>query len=70
MATNKIKIATYITPEANVKVEAFMIKSGLTKSKTCALAIQLGIEALSMTFDPNWKAYFEAQVKANDEKVE
>lgn len=69
MATNKIKIVTYITPEADVKVEAFMARNGLTKAKTCALAIQLGIEALSMTFDPNWKAYFEAQVKALDEKV-
>ena len=68
MATNKIKIVTYITPEADVKVEAFMAKAGLTKSKTCALAIQAGIEALTMTFDPNWQAYFEAQIKASNEK--
>ncbi len=67
MATNKTKIVTYITPEADQKVEAFMKKSGLTKSKTCALAIQTGIQALSMTFDPNWKAYFEAALKAEDE---
>ena len=67
MATDRVKIATYITDEADKQVEAFMKKSGLTKSKTCALAIQAGIHALSMTFDPNWTAYFEAVLKADDE---
>ena len=58
---------TYITNESDKKVEAFMKRSGLTKSKTCALAIQLGMEALSISFDPDWKAYFEAQTKASNE---
>ena len=31
------------------------------------LAIQLGIDALSISFDPDWKAYFEAQMKAKNE---
>lgn len=66
MATNRVKIGTYITPEADKKVEAFMKASGLSKSKTCALAIQTGIDAISMTFDPNWKAYFEAVMKADN----
>ena len=67
MATDRVKIVTYITNEADKKVEAFMERSGLTKSKTCALAIQLGMEALSISFDPDWKAYFEAQMKASNE---
>lgn len=68
MATNRVKIITYITQESDQEVEAFMKRSGLTKSKTCALAIHLGMEALSMAFNPDWKAYFEAQLKASNEK--
>lgn len=67
MTTQRVKIITHITPEADEKVEAFMKRLGLTKAKTCSLAIQLGIDAMSMTFDPNWKAYFEAQLKASNE---
>jgi len=67
MATDKIRIMTNITPEADKKVEAFMKQSGLTKAKVCALAIQTGIDALSMTFDPNWKAYFEAVLRTDSE---
>lgn len=62
MATDKIKIVTYITPEADKRVEAFMKASGLTKSKTCALAIQTGIQALSISIDPDWKAFFESKM--------
>jgi len=67
MATNRVKVITYISKETDQKVEAFMERSGLTKSKTCALAIQLGIESLSMAFSPDWKAFFEAQMKASNE---
>ena len=67
MTTNRVKIITYITKESDQKVEAFMERSGLTKSKTCALAIHLGMEALSMAFSPDWKEFFEAQMKASNE---
>jgi len=67
MATEKIKVSTYISPEANKKVEAFMKISGLTKAKACSLAIQYGIEAINLTFDKDWKKYFEAKLKAEIE---
>ena len=67
MATNRVKIITYITKETDQKVEAFMQRSGLTKSKTCALSIHLGMEALTMAFSPDWKDFFEAQIKASNE---
>lgn len=67
MTTERVKITTYITKEADKKVEAYMKRMGMTKSKTCSLAIQLGIDALSISFDPDWKAYFEAQMKAKNE---
>ena len=63
MTTQKTKIVTYITPEADKQVEAFMKTSGLTKSKTCALAIQTGIQALAISVDPDWKSYFESKMK-------
>lgn len=68
MATDKIKIITYITEEADKKVEAFMARAGMTKSKTCAMALQLGMEALEMAFNPDWKEFFEAQLKILDDK--
>lgn len=67
MATNRVKVITYITQETDQKVEAFMARAGMTKSKTCAIAIQLGMEALEMAFNTDWKAYFEAQMKASNE---
>ena len=67
MTTERVKITTYITKEADKKVEAYMKRMGLTKSKSCSLAIQLGIDALSISFDPDWKAFFEAQMKASNE---
>jgi len=68
MATNRIKIISYISKETDEKVETFMERAGLTKSKTCALAIQLGMEALTMAFNPDWKDFFEAQLKILDDK--
>ena len=68
MATEKTKIVTYITLEADKQVEAFMKKSGLTKSKTCALAIQTGIQALAISVDPDWKSFFESKLKVEIEK--
>jgi len=67
MTTERVKIVTYITSEADKKIEAYMKRMGLTKSKTCSLAIQLGIDAMSISFDPDWKAYFEAQMTASNE---
>jgi hypothetical protein len=67
MATNRVKVITYITQETDQKVEAFMARAGMTKSKTCAIALQLGMEALEMAFNPDWKEFFEAQMKASNE---
>jgi len=70
MATEKMRIFTYISPEANKKVEAFMKISGLSKAKACSIAIQYGIEAISITFDKDWTQYFESRLKAEIEKIE
>ena len=70
MTIDRVRIVTYITPRADKKVEAFMRVSGLTKAKTCALAIQAGIEAVALAFDPDWKAYFEAKIKTDFEGLE
>lgn len=67
MTTDRVKITTYISKEADQKVEAYMKRMGLTKSKTCSIAIHLGIDAMAIAFDPDWKAYFEAQMKASNE---
>lgn len=68
MVTEKVKIVTHITPEADRKVEAFMKKAGMTKARVCSLAIMSGIDALTMAFDPSWKEYFEAKMKTEIEK--
>lgn len=68
MTTDKIKIVTHITPETNKKVEAFKKLSGMTKARICALAITAGIDAISLAFDPDWKSYFEAKMRADEEK--
>lgn len=65
--TDRIKIVTHITPEADQKVEAFMKVSGMSKAKVCSLSIISGIDALTMAFDPRWKEYFEAVVRAENE---
>lgn len=67
MATERVKIVTHITPETDKKVEAFMKVSGMTKARVCSLAITAGIDALSLAFDPDWKLYFEAKLKAENE---
>ena len=67
MTTDRVKIITYITPETDHKVEAFMARAGMTKSKTCSMALQLGMEALEMAFSPDWKDFFEARIKASNE---
>jgi len=59
MSEDRKKIVTYITPEADAKVEAFMRYSGMTKTKVCSLAIVAGIDALAMAVDPLWQEYFE-----------
>ena len=66
MATDKIKIVTNITPEADVKVEAFMKFAGFTKAKVCSLAISAGIDVLSLATDPNWKEYFEKMMRLDN----
>lgn len=66
MATERVKIVTHVTPEIFEKVEAFMEKTGMTRARVCSLAIAAGIEAISLAFDPDWKAYFEAKMKADD----
>jgi len=68
MTTDRVKIITYITQGTDQKVEAFMARAGMTKSKTCAMALQLGMEALEMAFNPDWKEFFEAQLKILDDK--
>ena len=67
MATDKIKIITYIPKSTDERVEAFMARAGMTKSKTCAMALQLGMEALEIAFNPDWKEFFEAKMKAKNE---
>lgn len=67
MTMDRVKIITYITPETDHKVEAFMARAGMTKSKTCSMALQLGMEALEMAFSPDWKDFFEARIKASNE---
>ena len=52
MTTERVKITTYITKEAD-KSGSYMERMGLTKSKTCSLAIQLGIDAMAISFDPD-----------------
>lgn len=64
----KVRVNTEITEEADQVIEAFMKRAGLTKAKACALSIQLGSQALRMAFDPNWKAFFEANMRLDDEK--
>lgn len=69
MTTDKIKIVTHITPATDKKVEAFKKLSGMTKARICALAITAGIDAISLAFDPDWKAFFEAKMSAEIEKM-
>jgi hypothetical protein len=68
MTTDKVKIVTHITPATDKKVEEFKKLSGMTKARICALAITAGIDAISLAFDPDWKAYFEAKMAADNEK--
>jgi len=67
MATDRVKIITYITQETDHKVEAFMARAGMTKSKTCSMALQLGMEAMEIAFNPDWKDFFETKMKASNE---
>lgn len=68
MTTDRVRIVTHVTPDTNKKVEAFMKLSGMTKARVCSLAITSGIDALSLAFDPDWKLYFEAKLKAENEQ--
>lgn len=71
--TDKIKISTYITEDADRKVEALVKVTGMSKSKLAALAIQAGIDAIGLAFNPDWKDYFEKLAKnweaGGDEKI-
>jgi hypothetical protein len=68
MTTDRVRIVTYITPEADKKVEAFMKYAGMTKAKVCSLSIISGIDVLSLAIDPNWKEYFEKVMKIENER--
>lgn len=70
MATDRARIVTYITPESDEKIEVVMKKFGLTKSKSASLAIQLGLDALLIAINPDWKTYFETTLKNYEEKTE
>ena len=59
MTTDRVKIITYITQGTDQKVEAFMARAGMTKSKTCAMALQLGMEALEMAFSQIGKIFLK-----------
>lgn len=58
--SERIRVVTFITPEADVKVEAMMKRLGMTKSKVISLAAAAGLDALDMAFDPNWEDYFKS----------
>lgn len=73
--TDKIKIMSYVTKETDEKIEKLMEVTGMTKGRLASLAIQAGIAAIGMAFDPNWSEYFEKVDKTwkwediiNDEK--
>lgn len=66
MADEKVKIVTFITPEVDQKVEALKKVLGLSKAKIAALAIQTGVDAIGLAFNPDWKAYFEAMMKGQN----
>lgn len=68
MTTDRVRILTHITPEADQKVEAFMKFSGMTKAKVCSLAIIAGIDVFTLATDPNWKEYFLKTMGTDDEK--
>lgn len=66
--TDRVKILTHITPEADKKVEEFMKFSGMTKAKVCSLSIIAGIDVLTLATDPNWKEYFEKMMRLDNAK--
>ena len=67
MATDKSKVTVYLTPEANLKVDLLKKKTGMSKAKITTLAAQSGIDVIAMAFDPDWKEFFEARIKADNE---
>lgn len=68
MGSERVRLVTYITPETDQKVEALKKLTGLTKAKVAALAIQTGVDAIGLAFNPDWKAYFEAILKRQNEE--
>lgn len=68
METVRIKIVTFVTPETDEKIEAIKKDTGLTKAKIAALAIQTGVDAIGLAFNPDWKTYFEAILKRQNEE--
>jgi hypothetical protein len=68
MTSDRVRIVTHITPEADLKVEAFMKFSGMTKAKVCSLSIITGIDVLALATDPNWKEYFEKMMRIDNAK--
>lgn len=62
--SDRVRLNIYLKPEVADRVKAMAEKLGMSHSATASLAVNAGIDALSMALDPEFQKYFEE--KAND----
>lgn len=62
--SKKVRLNVFLPESVAGKIEVMAKDLGLSKTHVAGLAIQAGIDAISLAINPDWKAYFEAMIKA------
>lgn len=66
----KRRVNIYLPDDLDKKIDLQAERLGLSRAKIALLAISAGIDALTLATNPDWKAYFEAIMRENEEKRE
>ena len=64
--TDNTRISVYVTSAIYEQLGEISSKTGLSRPKLAALAIQAGLDAIRLATDPNWKEYFDLMEKKYD----
>jgi hypothetical protein len=59
MSTTKKRMTIYLTQASFDKIENYAHEVGISRSSAVQLAVLAGIESVSLSVNPDWKAYFE-----------
>lgn len=62
----RARLNVYLKPETLERIKAFGLKIGMTQTGVASLAIEAGLDALFMSFDPKFREFFDRMAENAD----